>query len=350
MALSRRQLLQVSSYGGLGLVASSWVNRSGKASAQRMPNDQSMPGMPAESLTMQLDWKFNVQFAGLLLADEMGLYADKALAVELKPWESGIVVPEQVAADAKVIGCAEQNLVLAAQAAGAPIKAVATMFQASPLALMTLPESQIATLDDLVGKKVGMHVDGLAVMDLVKGISEADPNAIEVVEIPYENKYDRLLSGELAAIQCYAVDEPIGFASQYDREPAVLKLADYGYEAYAQVIFAHNDLIETAPESLGNFLQATFEGWAIALADIPAAATKIVETYVEPGSKYENVDYQTQSLALISDYMLLGIEPTALGIIERDRWQLMAERFAEYGIIEKAPALEDSLAAGLWPA
>lgn len=340
MVLSRRQLLQLSSYGGLGLVASSLLNRPKPARADM---GSQMP------LVMQLDWKFNVQFAGLLLADGVGVYADNDVAIDLLPWQSGIVVPEVVAADPGVMGCAEQNLILAAQAAGAPIKALATMFQASPLGLMTLPEADIENLEDLIGKKVGMHVDGLAVMELVQGVSGLPADAIDVVEIPYENKFDRLLSGELAAIQCYAVDEPIGFNSAHGFVPAVLNLADYGYEAYAQVIVAHNELIESAPEQISRFLQATFRGWSMVLADIPAAAEQVVANYVEPGSKYEDVAYQTQSLELIAEYMLLGIEPAALGTIDRDRWMRMAQRFADYGIIETAPALENSLASGFWP-
>ncbi|MEM9905180.1 MAG: ABC transporter substrate-binding protein [Cyanobacteria bacterium P01_D01_bin.44] len=341
MKLSRRQLLQFSSYWGLGLLTDSFLLR------PRLVQAELLSETP---LTMQLDWKFNVQFAGLLMAEGAGLYADREVVVELLPWESGIVVPEVVAANPGTIGCAEQNLILEAQAAGAPIKVLATMLQSSPLGLMTLPDAGITTLEDLVSLKVGMHVDGLAVMELVQGVSGFDPGAIEVVEIPYEDKYDRLLSGELAAIQCYAVDEPIGFKSQYGIEPIMLKLADYGYEAYAQVIFAHNDLIESSPEEVSGFLQATFGGWSMALADIPSAAAEVVANYVEPGSKYEDVTYQTQSLELIAEYMLLGIEPAALGTIDSDRWMRMAQRFVEYGIIDTAPEQADSLATRFWPA
>ncbi|MEL6139093.1 MAG: ABC transporter substrate-binding protein [Cyanobacteria bacterium J06628_6] len=340
MRLSRRQILQLSAYGGLGIAAATLLDQrpSARASAQ-----SDMP------LTMQLDWKFNVQFAGLLLADGAGLYASENIAVELLPWESGILVPDVVAENPMVMGCAEQNLILAAQAAGAPIKAVATMFQASPLALMTLPDAEITSMDDLVGKKVGVHVDGLAVMELVQGVSEFTPGAIEVVEIPYEDKYDRLLSGELAAIQCYAVDEPIGFEGTYGIAPDVLNLADYGYEAYAQVIVAHNELIETAPNQIAQFLEATFAGWSMTLADIPAAAEQVVANYVEPGSKYEDVSYQTRSLELVAEYMLLGIESDALGTINPERWLRMAERFAEYGIIDAAPDPAASLTTDFWP-
>lgn len=301
-------------------------------------------------LTMQLDWKFNVQFAGLLMADYRRLYADAGLSVVLKPWESGMVVPDVVAANPMTLGCAEQNLILSAQAEGAPIRAIATMFQASPLGLMTLPDSDISSLDDLKGKAVGMHVDGLDVMKLVKGVSGFADDAIKVTEIPYEDKYARLLSGELAAIQCYAVDEPIGFEAQSGIEPAVLRLSDFGYEAYAQVIFAHTDLLAAEPEAVKRFLGATFSGWQTTLANLPAAAERVVSDYVDPESKYNDLDYQTRSLALIADYMLLGIDPPALGTINGDRWMLMAQRFADYGIINAAPAAEDSLDMGFWPA
>ncbi|MBD1918326.1 ABC transporter substrate-binding protein, partial [Phormidium sp. FACHB-77] len=236
MSLRRRQLIKYAGMLGLGVGASNLLP------------GFSAPSRAALPLTMQLDWKFNVQFAGLLMADHLGLYQDSGLAISLKPWESGMVVPDEVAENPMVIGCAEQNLILSAQANGAPIRAVASMFQASPLALMSLPESEISTLADLVGKKVGVHVDGLQVMELVQGVSNLAPGDIEVVEIPYENKNDLLMSGEFAAIQCYAVDEPIGFKAASGIEPAILNLSDYGYEAYAQVIFAHADLLTSEPD------------------------------------------------------------------------------------------------------
>ena len=57
---------------------------------------------------------------------------------------------------------------------------------------------------------------------------------------------------------------------------------------------------------------------------LPTGA-KFSNDYVEPGSKYEDIAYQTQSLELIADYMRLGIEPAALGTIDSDRWMRMAQ-------------------------
>lgn len=311
---------------------------------------KSAKSQAAGPMTMQLDWVFNVQFAGLLLADHLGLYQQKGLNVTLKPWESGMIVPEVITANPMTIGCSEQNLILEAQAKGAPVKAIATMFQASPYAVMTLPGSGLTTLQDLVGKKVGVHADGVKVMELVKGVNGLKPTDIEIVEIPYENKLDRLISGELDGLQCYAVDEPIGFEQKVGQAPILMPMDQYGYKAYAQVFFTTDEMLKQAPEQVKAFLEASFAGWKMAIEDISGTGKLVAETFAEKGSKYTNVTYQQQSLQLVSEYVMRGIPAEKLGTIAPEQWQQTTDLMAQYGIIDGAPNLEDSLDLGFWPA
>lgn len=298
--------------------------------------------------TVQLDWVYNVQFAGLLLAHHKGLYAQRGLAIALRPWEPGLVVTDAVTQQPLTIGCAEQNLILEAQAQGAPIKAIATLFQTSPLALMSLPDRAIRHLSDLAGQSVGVHVDGIKVMALALGMSGLAPDAIRVVEINHDDKFDRLRSGEFAAVQCYAVDEPLVAAQQLGVEPDLLPLDQYGYDAYAQVLFTTDAMLANYAEPLMAFLQATFAGWRIALADIPGTAALVAGTYAEQGSPYTNLEYQRRSLERVGDYVMQGITPVELGTIRGDRWQQTAERMAAYGIIARAPDLDQSVDLSLW--
>lgn len=336
MQMNRRSLLKYSSLLGAATFAS------------LMQSQRRIAQADEPALTMQLDWKFNVQFAGLLLANHLGLYRDRSVNVRLEPWQSDMVVPEAVAENPLTIGCAEQNLILDAQAKGVPLKAIATMFQSSPYALMCMPDVRIDSLTDLIGKKVGVHVDGVKVMELIKGVNNLTDQEIEVVEIPYENKLDRLESGEFAAVQCYAVDEPIAFAQRFSHEPEILHMDDYGYRAYAQVIFTTDTVLETAPNQVKAFLEATFDGWKRSIADISNTARLVAETYAEPDSKYTNVDYQTQSLALVAQYMLRGITEADLGKISIDRWQQTADLMAQYNIIDAAPNPARSLDLSFW--
>ncbi|MEL6585067.1 MAG: ABC transporter substrate-binding protein [Pseudomonadota bacterium] len=147
--------------------------------------------------SFQLDWKINAQFAGLFAAKSAGLYE---AGLDIRAWQDGVNVVSEVAEGRATFACAEQNLILGAQAEGAPVKAVATMFQASPYGLMAPAGTALTSLDDLRGKRVGVHVDGVKVLDLVKGVNGIDD--IEVVEIPYADKFERAASGEFYAVQC----------------------------------------------------------------------------------------------------------------------------------------------------
>lgn len=189
-------------------------------------------------------------------------------------------------------------------------------------------------------------MDGVKVMELVKGVNNLPD--IEVVEVPYENKIDRLLNGEVDALQCYAVDEPIGFAQQVGQAPLLMPMDEYGYKAYAQVFFTTTTLLEQQPEQVKAFLSASFAGWQQALADIPGTAQLIAETYAAADSKYTNVEYQTQSLELIKEYVLRGVDESAIGMISAEQWQQTADLMAEYGIIATAPDAETSLDLSFW--
>ncbi len=304
----------------------------------------------ATELTMQLDWFFNVQFAGVFVAADTGLYDEASLDVLIEPWADGVDVPQVVAQNPMALGCGEQNIILAAQASGAPVKAVATMFQASPSGLMTHPENGITSIDDLRGKKVGMHIDGVRVMNLVKGVNNIADDEIDIVEIPYEGKFERVLNGQLAAVQCYVVDEPIGVEAAYGLVPAVLKFSDYGFTSYAQTIIANDQLLADHPEAVKAFLAATFAGWNTALADIPATARMVVDEYAAEGSKYKDLDYQTRSLGLIDYYVRLDVGSKGIGRIDPATWSKASELMVRYGIIDAVPAPDNSLATDFWPA
>jgi ABC-type nitrate/sulfonate/bicarbonate transport system substrate-binding protein len=338
--ISRRNFLQKSSF-----LSTFWLL--GDFGKRPQPDQLFRPS--STELTLQLDWKYNVQFAGVLLADYYQLYTREGLKINIQPWDFGVNLLDIVAENPTIMGCAEQDVILAAQATGKPIKAVATMFQTSPLGLMSMPDNNIASLHDLVGKKVGVHADTQKVMDLVMGYSQLSSDEIEVVNISLDEKYDKLLTGEVDAVQCYLVDEPIGFAYQTGIEPNVIRLSDYGYDAYVQTIFAHNSLLEMQREQVQAFLKATFQGWKLALENIPEAAKIVVENYVNPKSKYNNLDYQTQSLELISEYITQGESlDQPLGLISPERWQSMSERLLQYNIIKNVPKLSDSVDLTLW--
>ncbi|WAK74166.1 ABC transporter substrate-binding protein [Arthrospira sp. PCC 9108] len=145
------------------------------------------------------------------------------------------------------------------------------------------------------------------------------------------------------AVQCYIVDEPIGFAAKTGITPNTMKFSDYGYDAYVQVIFAHNKLLQYHPEIVHTFLEVTFAGWRLALDDVEKAAEIIVSNYAETGGEYDDLDYQIASLKQVANYVTAGITDNDLGKIDGDRWQSMATKFEKYGIINDVPLFSNSV-------
>lgn len=299
---------------------------------------------PLTNMTFQLDWRFNTQFAGLFLADASGAFEDAGVSLTIKPWEDGVNAVMDVAEGRAEFACAEQNLIIAAQAEGAPIKAVATMFQASPYGLMAPPDSDtnISSLEALLGLNVGVHVDGVKVMALVMGVNGIEDGGINVTEIAYADKWERTASGEFAATQCYVIDEPIGVATNYGVEPQVLRLSEFGLQSTAQTIVVSDETLAMKPDLVRGVLSAIFAGWEETLADKEAAAKIVVDQYVPEGSVYKDVAYQTRTLELLEPYVL--VEGRPIGVIDPAVWDNAAKLMLEYDIVSALPDLETTLA------
>ncbi|KAG7359692.1 NMT1/THI5 like domain containing protein [Nitzschia inconspicua] len=290
---------------------------------------------PLVNMSFQLDWRFNAQFAGIFMADASGNMTKAGVNLEIRPWEDGINAIDEVAEGRADFACAEQNLIIAAQAAGSPVKAVATMFQFSPYGLMAPPDGavELTSLEALEGFSVGVHVDGIKVMELVKGVNGlAD---INVTEIPYADKWDRVVRGEMAAVQCYVIDEPIGVHTNYGVQPMVLRLSDHGLLSTAQTIVVSEETLESRGDLVTKVLGAIFQGWIVALADKPTAAAIIVNDYVPDDSVYKDIAYQTATLELLEPYVL--VEGRPIGVIDPEVWANAAELMLEYGIVNSLP-------------
>jgi hypothetical protein len=180
------------------------------------------------------------------------------------------------------------------------------------------------------------------VMALVMGVNNITDEQIVVTEIPYGGKWLLAESGNVSAVQCYTIDEPIGVKSTYGVDPQVLKLSDFGLQSTAQTIVVSEETLATKGDLVTAVLGAVFKGWEDALADKAAAATIVVDNYVEEGSVYKDVSYQTQTLELLESYVL--VDGRAIGVIDPAVWESAATLMFEYGIVSALPNLTSTLA------
>src|ERR1700745_119688 len=95
----------------------------------------SHPAAALDSVSMQLKWKHQFQFAGYYQALEQGFYRDAGLDVTIREGGPGIDVAETVAGGKADFGVCTSS-VLRDRAAGRRLVVLATIFQRSPAVIL----------------------------------------------------------------------------------------------------------------------------------------------------------------------------------------------------------------------
>lgn len=271
----------------------------------------------AEPLILQLDLGVrNVQFAGINWAEGHGWFEEAGLDVEVNLWSPGII--DIVTENPGTIGSLESGLFLAAVAEGKPLVAIGTMFQASPLGLISRAESQIKTPSDLRGRVVAIHSDGREALATALSHANVDLKDVTVIQAEYGN--ESLLRGEMDAKQGYVVDEFVKLQTE-GHDVTMIPYRDYGHVAYSQVMYVSRETLETRRDDLITFLSVANRGWVAASKNIPVAAQYTIDHFA-PALSFA---YQHRSLEMICD--LVWAETPKTGAMSKETWAINAESF-----------------------
>ncbi|WKN49529.1 ABC transporter substrate-binding protein [Nocardioides sp. Arc9.136] len=228
--------------------------------------------------TLQLSWIKNAEFAGEFFADSAGYYEDAGFSsVTMDPGPGAIET--LVATEDADFGLS--NAVSTAQVIAeedAPLKIVGTKFQKNPFTILSLKDGgDIATPEDLVGKKIGVQAGGNETLfDALLEVNGIDPADVEKVPVEYDPA--PLIDGEVDGFLAYVTNESITVQAQ-GMEVTNLPFADSGLPFVAESVITTERMIEEEPDKVKAFLEAEIRGWQDALADPHEGARMAVEEY-----------------------------------------------------------------------
>lgn len=291
-----------------------------------------------------LDWLPNAQFAGICWALDRGLYKDADLDVTLVPWceDSRTIVQKVLASSQCCAGSAEDNLVIAACASReAQISALAAMFQTTPLVIMSRPEAEIRSIEDLRGKRVAMHCDGIRILEGILSLHGIALDELNLVEVIHD--LDNILEDRFDAVQGYAVSEPLELAAR-DLPVSTITLRHRDLHPYAQVIFAPDARLAAERQAYERFLQASFSGWRACLKDLERAAESIRRV----GAPMQNPAIELDALRLVRLLVTGENDAASLGSIDRNRWARNLCAYRQFGIVPVAAPLSCALDTSFW--
>jgi ABC-type nitrate/sulfonate/bicarbonate transport system substrate-binding protein len=281
------------------------------------------------TVSLQLSWIKNIEFAGEYMADSKGYYKKAGFSkvnLVTGPVDSADAL---VAAGTVDIGLSAPDAtarVITQQ--GAPLKIIGSTYQKNPFCILSLAEGKpIKTPADLKGKTIGVQAGTNQTIfgGLLKAnkISEKD---VKVVATGYEPT--DLTAKKIDGYMAYLTNEPILVASQ-GFTPVTLAFADNGLPLTAETFCVTDDTIKNKRDMLKAFLKAEIQGWKDAVAAPAEGATLAATTYgkdknlkvaeqtkeaTEQNKLIVTADTKTNGLFTITPELQKGII-TALGVI-----------------------------------
>ena len=159
------------------------------------------PAAAAEKLTLLLDWFVNPDHAPIIVAHELGYFADAGLDLE-------IIAPADPNDPPKLVAAGEADVAISYQPQlhiqvdhGLPLSRIGTLV-ATPLnALVTLADGPVDRVADLAGRKVGFSVGGFedALLGAMLGHHGLSLDDVELVNVNFALS-PALLSGQVDAV------------------------------------------------------------------------------------------------------------------------------------------------------
>jgi ABC-type nitrate/sulfonate/bicarbonate transport system substrate-binding protein len=229
-------------------------------------------------LTLQLSWIKNAEFSGEFFADTNGYYTDAGFGTVTMDPGPGPIETLVATGDADF---GLSNAVATAQVIAeeeAPLKIVGTKFQKNPFTILSLADGgNIATPQDLVGKKIGVQAGGNEILfDALLEVNGIDPDDVEKVPVEYDPA--PLIDGEVDGFLAYLTNESITVQAD-GFEVTNLPFADNGLPFVAESVITTDQMIAEEPDRVKAFLEAEILGWKDALADPDEGARLAVEEY-----------------------------------------------------------------------
>ena len=237
---------------------------------------------PLEKVSVQLDWKYQFEFAGFIAAKEKGFYKEAGLDVDLIEYQNSIDIGADVLARKSTYGIKKTSLYIKAGKI-VPIKLLATYFPKPPLILITSPD--IKSPNDLIGKKVMLakeHLHQSALGLMLDHFYLTDKN---IHPIKHSFDINDFIQHKVDAFSAYRTNE-IFVLEQQNIKYNIVDPSLYGYNLPVGNLFTSINEAEENPDRTRKFVDASNKGWVYALSH----ETELISIIYNKYSKKKSIE------------------------------------------------------------
>ncbi|MFB0929970.1 MAG: ABC transporter substrate-binding protein [Ascidiaceihabitans sp.] len=238
----------------------------------------------ANSVTLQLQWVTQAQFAGYYVALDKGFYEAEGLDVTVLAGGPDIAPPQVLAGGGADAMLNWMPSALAAREKGLPVVNIAQPFKTSGLMLTCWKDTGITSVEDFRGKTIGVWFFGneypfLSWMSQAGISTEGGDDGVTVLKQGFN--VDPLLNREADCISTMTYNEygQVIDAGVNPDELVTFKYEEQGVATLEDGIYVLEDNLDDPVfvDKMVRFVRASMEGWKYAEANAEEAAGIIMD-------------------------------------------------------------------------
>lgn len=293
----------------------------------------------SEVTTLKVGATTSLAGVGIRHTISAGIFTDNGLTVTAAPIKSGNDAIPQLVSNELQVAQIDTTTAMQAIAKGLPIKIIAAAgvqstdggdLEPSTGSVLVLPDSDIKTSADLVGRNLGVPaINNQIWMNIRINVDAAggDSSKVKFIEVPGAQAIDLLVKGDIDAT---TASEPLASASVAAGKVRLVHSTDIanGKGQPSSVYVATSEFIAKNPGTLKTFIADVYKGQGQVNDD------------KELGKKVavDQLNYKAEQLtnAFILDYGTEAIKPADLDAV--------AKNAVKYGILTEAPDTANLLA------
>ncbi len=288
------------------------------------------------TVTLQLPWFHQFQFAGYYAALEQGFYKDAGLNVILREGKPGRTSIDEVNTGRAEYGVSRSEI-LAERMQGTPVTALASIFQHSAVIFLSKKESGISTPQDMAGRRV-MLMEGLNAAEHLAVLANEGMSEEDIVRQSSSYNIDDLINGKTDVFNAYSTNEPF-YLQERNIPYTIIQPRDYGINFYGDVLFTSTREVSEHPQQVKAFREASLQGWYYALEHPEEMIDLLISKYEVKKSR-KHLQFEAEAIRELIMPKLVEI-----GHMNPGRWQHMADIFVQLGMAPDSYSLDDFIYA-----
>ncbi len=286
-----------------------------------------------KKVTLQLSWFDQFQFAGYYMAKEKGFYKELGLDVEIKPFAFGIDIPKEVS-DGNVDFAVGRETLILERTKDRDIVALYSLFQATPLILISTKKSQINNVKDFENKRVMTTIDDSSEVSLKAMMISKKVKIEDLKFIKHSHNIDDLINNKTDVISAYISKAPFEL-NKKNIQYNIFDPKKFGFDMYSDMLYTSENLISSDLNTVLLFKKASLKGWEYAFSNIEESSEFLYKNKNSQKLLVEELIYEGKELKKLAYFNTAN-----LGEIKKDKIQRIYDLYNLMGLIDKPVDLE----------